>query len=389
MAWRDNLRPASFRGVPFAVDTASLTAGRRLARHEYPQRDLPYMEDMGRKAREYRVEAFIVGADYMSGRDALLKAIEQAGPGQLVHPYYGTLQVVVSDTAQLSESTREGGIVKVTINFVESGRKEEPRSDTDTEAVLDAQHDDTELAISDEFATSYSVNTAPDFVTDDALSSVNDLLALPAMALGNLDWIRANTFSKLRALLPENLLSALSAPASLATGILSLVRDAGNMLSLFDFSLPQLPVTGTESRQLQADNRQALVNLVQQAAAARRIVDLGKSSPATLDDARAMRAEIVSRADAVLLMPSVSQQTSDAIVQLRTDAIRHFMRQSADLPRLVSITRNAVQPAIVAVHDFYGDDWQTAGRDDEFVARNRVRHPGFVPAGVWMQYLSE
>lgn len=76
MAWRDELRPASFRGVSFYVEGGTLTFGRRLAIHEYPQREKPYVEDLGKKARVYRLEAFVLGPDYMKDRDALIDALE-------------------------------------------------------------------------------------------------------------------------------------------------------------------------------------------------------------------------------------------------------------------------------------------------------------------------
>lgn len=144
MAWRDNLRQASFRGVKFNVDSSGLSIGRRIARHEYPQRDIPYPEDMGRRAREYKVEAFVLGDpagdnDYMVPRDALIEAIEKAGPGQLVHPYYGTVAVTVFGEVTLSESTREGGMAKFTITFLEAGKQEEPKTSDDTEAKLAEQ----------------------------------------------------------------------------------------------------------------------------------------------------------------------------------------------------------------------------------------------------------
>jgi prophage DNA circulation protein len=389
MAWRDNLRPATFRGIPFKVDVSSLTAGRRLARHEYPQRDTPYLEDMGRKAREYKVDAFIVGADYMAGRDQLLKAIEEAGPGQLVHPYHGTQQVTVSGEAQLTESTREGGMAKFSIVFVEAGRQEEPQTVTDTEAVLNDQYTASETSFADDFAGQFSVKGKADFVVQDALDSTNKLLAMPAMALGNLSYLRANPLSALTAMLPENLSTSLGNPRSLALGILALVRGVKNVMSLFDFGLPPLGTSAaTPSRQAQSGNRLALASLVQQAATARRIVDLGSSQPSTLDDARAARAEIVQRADAVLLATNTGQRAADAVVQLRTNAVLHFSRQTADLPRLVIVTPRAVLPAIVVAHDFYGDDWQSAGRDVDLIARNRVRHPGFVPAGQPLQLIS-
>ncbi|SNT29030.1 Mu-like prophage DNA circulation protein [Noviherbaspirillum humi] len=390
MAWRDNLRPASFRGVPFSVDGATLNAGRRLARHEYPQRDIPYMEDMGRKAREYKVEALIVGADYMAGRDRLLAAIEEAGPGQLVHPYYGTLSVVVSGDVQLTETTREGGMVKVTMTFVEAGQQETPQASTDTRAVLDDQKQASGEAIADSFASDFSVDDVQDFVAQDALDSVGKLLKLPGVALGNLAMLRANPVSALAALLPENLAGSLLNPAALARGILALVRSASDLTALLGFALPAIASSAvTPSRKAQAGNRAALSGLVQQAAAVERVYTLATTEPQTLTEARMLRAEIVSRADAVLLADGISQDAADAIVQLRTDAIKHFSRQTAGVPQLVSITPRAVLPSVVLAHDFYGDAWRDAARDADLVARNRVRHPGFVAAGAPLQFINE
>lgn len=44
--WRDRLRDASFRGVPFSVDDDDASFGRRVQLHEYPKRDKPYTEDL-------------------------------------------------------------------------------------------------------------------------------------------------------------------------------------------------------------------------------------------------------------------------------------------------------------------------------------------------------
>lgn len=383
MAWRDQLRTASFRGVPFQVDHGSLAAGRRLARHEYPQRDIPYLEDMGRRAREYRVEAFVIGPDYMAARDELLAAIEEEGAGQLVHPWHGTLNVTVAD-CQLTESTRHGGLASFALVFIEAGQQIEPDAETDTEGALDAQADQCDADFAADFAQDFSIDGLPEFAVQDALGVVQGLLALPAMALGEVSRIMAYPRSALNALLPQNLLASLGNPLALAEGLLSLVRQAGSVLDLFDAAdgVAVAPaVYSTPVRQAVIDNRNALAGLVRQAATARRIGDLARTPPATLDDARLARAEIVRRADAVLLDETTGARAAEAIVQLRTDAVAHFIRIQPELPRLVRLTPQAVLPALVLAHDFYGDAWLAAGREDELIARNRVRHPGFVPAG--------
>ncbi|WP_431477940.1 DNA circularization protein [Massilia eburnea] len=177
MTWRDKLQPASFRGVPFAVISGSLTAGRRLARHEYPQRNLPYLEDMGRRAREYKVEAYVIGPDYMSGRDQLLAAIEEEGPGQLVHRYYGTKMVAVAE-CELTESTEFGGMARFTLQFVEAGEQAEPTVGIDSGAELLQVQDVAYSAIMDDFTQQFSVDALPSWGVGDILSSLIAFLEL-------------------------------------------------------------------------------------------------------------------------------------------------------------------------------------------------------------------
>ena len=51
----ENLRPASFRGVAFEVESHSESGGRRIELHEYPLRDTPYAEDLGKKAGKWQI----------------------------------------------------------------------------------------------------------------------------------------------------------------------------------------------------------------------------------------------------------------------------------------------------------------------------------------------
>ena len=121
MGWRERLQPASFRGVPFEVDAAEATGGRRLARHEYPLRNEPYTEDLGRKARSWTITAFLIGEEYDVGRNRLLRACEADGPGTLVHPYLGELRVLVESVLE-KETKQEGRVARLSLTFVEAGR---------------------------------------------------------------------------------------------------------------------------------------------------------------------------------------------------------------------------------------------------------------------------
>ena len=71
MGWREEQRRvahpngmavgASFRGVPFRTTDSDTGVGRRNEVHEYPMRDLPYADDLGRRAREFQVNGYVVG----------------------------------------------------------------------------------------------------------------------------------------------------------------------------------------------------------------------------------------------------------------------------------------------------------------------------------------
>ncbi len=90
------------------VREQSAEGGRRLVSHQYPGRDTPWTEDLGRALRQLTLEMHITGSNYISGRDALLAALEQSGAGELVHPWFGRMQVHCQQYT-LRENTQAGG----------------------------------------------------------------------------------------------------------------------------------------------------------------------------------------------------------------------------------------------------------------------------------------
>ena len=78
----EQLQKASFRGVPFEVTSASLTAGRRTVVHEYPQRDKPYVEDLGRASRKLRSKLSSSAVTTSRGHSAFWPRSKNRGPGR-------------------------------------------------------------------------------------------------------------------------------------------------------------------------------------------------------------------------------------------------------------------------------------------------------------------
>ena len=129
MSWRDALRTASFRGVPFHYLDTSLEGGRRAVLHEFPLRDTPSSEDLGCRAKRFSIRAYVDGDGYMAARDALQTALDAAGPGTLVHPYRGNISVQI-DKYRLSELNERGRYAAFDIECFESGTQPSPVSTT-------------------------------------------------------------------------------------------------------------------------------------------------------------------------------------------------------------------------------------------------------------------
>jgi prophage DNA circulation protein len=120
VTWRENLRPASFRGVQFHVRDRGLSTGREIHNHEYPKRNSNFPEDMGKKTRTFSVDAYVLGDDYMSKRDALFRACEREGAAQFVD-HWGKSQRVVCTGCELKETSDEGRIARFSLSFMEAG----------------------------------------------------------------------------------------------------------------------------------------------------------------------------------------------------------------------------------------------------------------------------
>jgi prophage DNA circulation protein len=123
--WKSLLLPASFRGVPFFTENYGGEHGRRWADHEYPGRDVPYAEDMGRSQRVFKLTGYLIGDNYPAQRTLLVAACELPGAGPLIHPTLGPLLVVCRKIEHYEERTR-GRYVNLTLEFAEAGQLSQP-----------------------------------------------------------------------------------------------------------------------------------------------------------------------------------------------------------------------------------------------------------------------
>lgn len=389
MSWRDQLQPASFRGVAFHVEADDASFGRRVQLHEYPKRDKPYAEDLGRKAREIGLTAFLVGDDYMAARDKLLAAIEEPGPGTLVHPWYGQMTVVVKDDGcRVTHSRQDGGLARIQLTFVESGELVFPSASAALGAGTLTAADHLQEVTQDDFVETFQVEALPAWVLEDAAAVASDSLGKMEAALATVGGVLANPVSAL-----GDLGQQLQAPAVFAQRVFGLfskasaVVDAATDMGRYNFLralgavramalfLRQAKAPGLAPARAQlVDNRNALAAL-QRRALLVQASGMAASMPLPVyDDAQGLRAELLRALDDEAV--DATDQAYDALMDLRAKVHADMTARMRDSARLKVIQPREVMPALALAYDLY----EEPGRADEIVARNRVRHPGFVPA---------
>lgn len=401
MSWRESYRPASFRGVPFFVAGHSATSGRRAVTHEFPGRDVPYTEDMGRQARQWTVDAYVIGEDYHTARDRLIEAIEAPGPGELVHPYLGSLSVVCIGLT-VGESTREMRMATLSLRFAESGQPLYPGATEDPVRAVSSAAVAAQDAAAAGFADAFTVDGFSSWVADAAAGVVGGLAsalgALPILPTGSAQTVAA--WADSLALLGSDAVSLVTTPATLAGRILGPLRGIAGVYgsrspaayrALRAAYAPATPVTTGTPALIQSDtNARQIAALVRQAAILEHAALVVAESEtgdgfATREEAVAVRDELADAIDIEQEAPETDAATFAALGTARAAIVRHIPAAGLALPRVVTYTPRATLPSLVIAWALYAD----AERSIEIAARNRLRHPGFVPGGAPLQVLAD
>ncbi len=388
MSWKDQYRDASFRGVAFHVQTEDGSFGRRTVTHEYPKKDKPYIEDLGRRVRSFSIEAIIIGPDYFGPRDALINACEEKGAGTLVHPYYGEMQVTLTEPCRVSQSSEQGGMCRVSLSFTEAGDYTYPAQTADTERRVGDQAAVTNAAGAAGFDKTFTVDNMPAFVRDGAATSLTDALTRISSA-GRFSFSDAIGQSDFNALITgalSGVQSLLNVPANLSQSIFGAVsslrqlapnaRDAFSALvSLFNFGSNHRPIVGTTPvRLVQIGNEAALVEIVQTAAVSNAAIALTNVMFSNATEATAIRDQVVVALESIAVNTR-NDALFSAVQDLRAIVVRDVQIRSNNLARQVNYVPPRTMPACVLAYQLYAD----VNREPEILALNRIVHPGFVP----------
>ena len=343
-------------------------------------------------ARKFTLEAFVIGDDYMTARDAFIKALEAGGPGELVHPHYGTRSVVVNGEFRVRETTAKGGMATFSIPFCEAGKMVQPTESVDTSWAVSKTADTvTETSVED-FSTTFDTK-GPEWIRAEALGHINaaldkvratlDQAAIPVDLVSQVATDVATLKGEAATLLatPGTLASRLSGviagliPSNLSDPI-SVAR------SLFTYSNPAPASSPLSTMGAKAEvNAEAISGLVRRVALAEAARDVSTVDFDTYEDGLAARDLLADGLEDEAAVASDPVYIS--LTDLRVAVVKDFASRGA-LPRLSSYKPAETLPALVVAHTIYGD----ASRAAEICTRNRVRHPGAVPGGMSLEVLT-
>lgn len=119
--WSKSLRPASFRGARFHVETEELAnGGRNTVTHEFVRSEDVLSEDMGRKGQKFKIKGYVASDMADAECQVVIAACCAPGEGMLVMPMLGARQVFCTDVTT-SMSREKLGYVEISMEFVESG----------------------------------------------------------------------------------------------------------------------------------------------------------------------------------------------------------------------------------------------------------------------------
>jgi len=249
----------------------------------------------------------------------------------------------------------------------------------------------------DSFASTFTVDGEADFVVDAAGSAVDGAFAavgkagaLGALQVGGYVANAQGMLARARAVLSNPLVLAQEVIAFLGLSDLSgglqpwgdITRSVLRLAQDASLAAADLGSFLTPSRRVAATNEQAVrelvrLGLVAQAVGASSFVgsSADASNSRSYDDQLAIRNDLIAAIDAES-MRTRSDVTYDALQVARSRVWLDLTERSRNSARLTTVTPPGVTPALVLAYDLYED----AQRDEELVTRNRVSHPGFVPA---------
>ena len=410
MSWRDNLLDGALDGVPFEYEEVDNRFGRRTTVHEFPDREDPFTDDHGKKARRFSIRAFLVGENYSSTRDALIEVCEAAGDKVFTHPYRGDFGVKIDGECNYKERSDQGRYCEFTIPLVEAGLAF-PQIQLLTlpnigfiVPSLNAKIPNTRFSLLGAIGAVLKSIIAGLNKAAAALRKVNGKIAGALNLVDSLSGAIDAFVDALDTLIatPGALLNELT---QLCNSIMGLIDTFVDLVPTLDVTVeePDFPAltlevleemfgfvtvaeaipTPTPQSEQEIEGHAVITKVFQTASLAAGTEQLAKLTLDSSEQAKSIMTNLADKFD-LMLVQDFEPDIMESLTALKGAMVEHFSKQAATLPSVTTERINYPEPALTVSYRLYGQ----AELDTDIIKRNRIRHPTFVPAGVDLEVLT-
>jgi prophage DNA circulation protein len=396
--WSRRLRPATFRGVPFKIDSHDFGAGRKIVSHETTGDEITFAEDMGRKTQSFRIDGFVIGDDVFRLRDNLIKALEKEGEGELVHPYLGIKQVKVVGF-NVAESSSDGRVANFTIEFVEAGKANFPVSIFDVVTDFFDTANDAIDAVNAGLEAVYRIAGFPSFVLDEAEVTLRNAFGVVKTAISKVRSIPSEKakFDKRIQDLRDDARNIASNASTLSKEVSGLIVDMDGIIqdlettdaidiesgnddrltvysALTSFEAGFTPITTGIPSALQVDaNKWAMIKHIRQTATIALAGSAIIKSYPTLDDATQQKEKLIDLIEAIL-DTDIDDVIYQAFSDLKGFIIKAIPNDTASLQNEVELNITGIETSLTAVYDLTG----SIKTEADFIKRNKIVNPSLL-----------
>jgi len=369
---------ATFRGHAFEVLDVSRSGGRRITTTEYPQRDIPFSQDLGRTARRYRFRFFIAEPDLAGKKSRLIAALESEGPGLLNHPTEGPLTVRV-ESYDITESTGMLDTVEFSASFVEDG----PTAPAATPATATAATfgDNLRTAVKEAYAARREVLTVTDRVRRVLTGDLEDQCVAALGLIGQFTGTDTSAYSDaVRAVSDgaSTLWDDAEGEVDAWTGVFQAIPESADQRTAAESFTDAVAVAVSYAAQANlSDQEQATRDALVDGAVARALSALSVATESSVDedwtaadDAIAAASLLSDLCDAIEPY-ALDSETLAALADIRTSAAQGILDEAASLPQLRTLDVPSSRTTWDLALALYGD----GTRADEILERNGIADP--------------
>lgn len=409
--WLKTWSRASYRGAKFWVDKDQLGTGRRLVVHEFPKRDDPYVEDMGRSANKITVTAYVASDNVLAEAKALKVACDRGGVATLQLPE--ERMKAHCESCERAWDKNIQGYIAFNLVFWREGTGAGPFPAPYLQRLAYSAAVALPAAVATLLAAGVKTVDQAGFVRDAAAEDVRGLASeidavrsvlpldpdkAPAIARAVQDlYDEAVSLSTIGTAGDKFAAESFVArsrgdttPPALADRLGSVVEAMREAAAPNDVVTGFVPMTepadavdrigNTPSRRVQMANAMAISLSLRVIALSQWAVAITEIDYSDRRSAIQARADVAERFDAVLdlLDGPAAYETALALVAVRDAATQYLTRMLTDLAPVLIVATNAPMPSLWWAYRLYGD----AERAGDLAARNRTIHASFMPTEI-------